>query len=143
MIRLFITPIIGDGSEDNPFRTKAADFGYQYSAFLPAKADGTPKFLWVLVVLKSNNFTAIDADTSCDDLLQGDLPAGINTKAEFIAFLKSRTVGDVPLARRQAIIAVFDKYGIDRSDFTLQTSLWRCFRRAVSHLMGEVPEEEF
>lgn len=141
MIRVYICPPVGTGAKGDPYRSKGVDFGYQCANFIPSNPDGTPKFTWALTVVVSSDFTAIDADTTCDDLFGGDLPAGINSRADLKAFLKSNTVADVPLARRNAIIAVLDKYGIDRTDFTGATPLWRVFQRVVSTLFDRATFE--
>lgn len=143
MIRVYICPVIGAGIKGDMYRSKGATFGYQYAAFIPTAADGTPEpsFAWALTVLEAGDFTAIDADPDCDDLFGGDLPASIDTRPELRALLTTRTVADVPTARRNAIIAVLDKYGVDRTDFTGQTPLWRVFQRVLSTLFGTTIHE--
>jgi hypothetical protein len=136
VIRVYICPVIGAGTKQDPYRSRGADFGYQYASFIPSKADGSPAFTWALTVVVGADFAAIDADASCDDLFGGDLPAGVNTRDELRAFLRANTVADVPLARRNAITAVLDKYGVDRTDFTGATPLWRVLQRVVSTLFG-------
>lgn len=147
MIRVYICPVIGSGTKQDPYVSKARTFGYQFANFIPSNPDGTPRFTWSLAALNSSDWTAIEADAACDDLFAGDLPANIDTRAELRALLKSRAVIDVPLARRNAIIAVLDKYGVDHSDFTGATPLWRVFQRVVSTLFGtslyELADSEF
>lgn len=141
MIRAYLCPVSGDGTKQTPYCSKARSFGYQYANFIPSNAGGSPKFTWALAAVNSDDFTEIDADVTCDDLFGGDLPANIDTRAELRALLKTRTVLDVPVARRNAIIAVLDKYGIDRTDFTGQTLLWRVLQRVVSTLFGTTLNE--
>jgi hypothetical protein len=141
MIRVYICPVIGSGVKGDSYRSKAATFGYEYANFIPSNLDGTPKFSWALAVVRSADFTAIEADATCDDLFGGDLPANVDTRPELRALLKNRTVADVPLARRNAIIAVLDKYAVDRTDFTGQTPLWRVFQRVVSTLFSTTANE--
>jgi hypothetical protein len=134
VIRVYICPVIGTGTKADPYRSKGADFGYQFSSFIPSRPDGTPLFTWALTVLVGADFSAIDADAACDDLFGGDLPASVNTRDELRAFLRANTIADVPLARRNAITAVLDKYGVDRTDFTGTTRLWRVLQRVVGTL---------
>lgn len=141
MIRVYICPVIGSGTKAAPYCSKVRQFGYQYSNFIPSNQDGTPKSTWALSVINSGDFTAIDADATCDDLFGGDLPAGVDTRAELKAFLRGKNVNDVPLARRNAIIAVLDKYAVDRTDFVGSTPLWRVFQRVVSTLFGTTTRE--
>lgn len=137
MIRAYICPVVGTGVKSDPYRSKAADFDYRYANFIPSLQDGTPKFTWTLAAVNSGDFAAIDADTTCDDLFGGDLPANIDTRAELRNLLRTRTVADVPLARRNAIIAVLDKYSVDRTDFTGSTFLWKVFQRVVTTLFAD------
>jgi hypothetical protein len=137
MIRVYITPWVGTGTRADRYRSKAEDFGYNLSCFFPSKSDGTPASLWVVAIIRSDDFSVIEADLSCDDLFGGDLPATVNTRDDLIALLRGRTVSDVPLARRNAIIAVLDKYTITRADFTGQTPLWKVMQRVVSTLFEQ------
>jgi hypothetical protein len=89
----------------------------------------------------SQDFTAIDADATCDDVFAGDLPANINTRSDLLAFLRGRTVGDIPVARRSAVLAVLDKYQVVRTDFGLTTPLWRLMQRIVSTSYGTTAGE--
>lgn len=102
--------------------------------FFPSNADGTPASTWVLTMGRAVDWTPAEADAEMIDLFGGDLPASANTPDELRAFLRSRTVGDVPLVRRQAIQANLDSLGVVRSDFTLSTPLWKVFQRVCSTL---------
>jgi hypothetical protein len=133
--------VIGNGTRQSPYASKARTFGYEYSNFIPSNPDGTPKFAWALAVLRSDDWTAIEADVTCDDLFGGDLPSNIDTANDLRNLLKNRTVIDVPLARRNAIIAVLDKYAVDHTDFVGSTPLWRVFQRVVSTLFGTTLNE--
>ena len=134
MIRVYICPWVGAGVEGDPYRSKAATYGYQHSDFFPSKLDGTPASAWVLSVIRADDFTVIAADTSCDDLFGGDLPATVQTRDDLLTLLRARSVGDVPTARRTKITAVLDKYGVVRSDFTATTPLWKVMQRVASTL---------
>lgn len=134
-LRVYICPIIGSGTRQDIYRSKAWDVpGAQSSSFLPSKLDGTPASPWVISIVRANDFSAFAADPSFDDLFGGDLPASVQTRDDLITLLRSKTVGDVPLARRNAITAVLDKYGVPRTDFNLTTPLWKVMQRAVSAL---------
>jgi hypothetical protein len=142
-LRVYICPVIGGGTKGNAYRGKAQEYGYECANFIPDNpATGAPKFSWALAIIRSDDFSAIEADAECDDLFGGDLPASVDTRPELRALLKTRTVADVPLARRNAIIAVLDKYAINRTDFTGQTPLWRVFQRVVSTLFGSLVFEQ-
>jgi hypothetical protein len=134
-IRVYICPWVGTGTRQDPFRSKASEFGYAVSTFFPSGSDGTPASPWVLSVVRSEEFSAIEADATCDDLFAGDLPQAISTREELLAFLRSRTLSDVPTARRNAIIAVLDEYGVVRSDLVGTTTVWRLMQRVASTLL--------
>jgi hypothetical protein len=104
MIRVYICPVIGSGVKGDSYRSKAATFGYEYANFIPSNLDGTPKFSWALAVVRSADFTAIEADATCDDLFGGDLPANVDTRPELRALLKNRTVAH-GLHRADAAVA--------------------------------------
>lgn len=138
MIRVYICPVIGTGVKGDPYRSKAHDFGFTHVAsFIPSNADGTPASAWALSAIVASDFTAIDADTTCDDLFGGNLPSTLQTKADILAYLRANTVGSVPVTRRKAIQAVLDKYGVVRSDFTNATILWKVMQRVASTLFGK------
>lgn len=141
MIRIYICPVIGTGTKQDPYRSKAATFGYQYANFIPSNPDGSPRSSWSLAAVVSDDFAAIEADATCDDLFAGDLPAAVNTRPELRTFLRTRSVSDVPTSRRNAILAVLDKYVVDRSDLTGATPLWRVVQRVASTLFRTTANE--
>src|SRR3954467_15309612 len=110
-VRVYICPIIGIGVYPNGYRSKAFDIpGAETRSWLPSKLDGTPGSTWALTVAKADDFSAFDADVTFDDLFGGDLPNSVQTRDDLLAFLRGRTVGDVPVARRNKITSVLDKY---------------------------------
>jgi hypothetical protein len=133
-LRAYICPVVGSGTKQDPFRSKAFNYGLTGSTFLPSKTDGTPASPWALSVVRGD-FTAIDADATCDDIFGGDLPAAVDTRDDLIALLRGRTVADVPVARRNKITAVLDKYGVVRTDFVGTTPLWKVMQRIVSTVL--------
>jgi hypothetical protein len=141
VVRVYICPVIGSGTKADPYRSKAQTFGYQYASFMRSNPDGSSAIAWTLTVAASQDFTAIDADATCDDVFAGDLPANVNTRPELLAFLRNRTVGDIPATRRSAVLAVLDKYQVVRSDFGLTTPLWRLMQRIVSTSYGTTAGE--
>ena len=59
-MRWVISPIVGTGADDDPYRAKAADYG-AHAAIIPGNADGTPKFDWCLCYF-DGDVTAAEAD---------------------------------------------------------------------------------
>lgn len=136
-IRVYICPWVGTGTKADPYRSKAVDLlpaATAIKTLLPSKADGTPASAWVLSGIAAQDFTAIQNDTTCDDLFGGDLPSTVTSWASLLSLLRATTVSQVPAARITAIQAVFDKYGIPRGDFTGSSTMWLVFRRAFTWL---------
>lgn len=131
-VRVYICPWDGTGTHADIYRSRAQTLGYKCSYFLPTLLSGHPASVWVPTVVYANDFTSLDADPACDDVFAGDLPPAVQTREDLLQFLRGRTVSDVPVARRNAIIAVFDKYAINRADFVGATPLWKVFRRMAS-----------
>lgn len=141
-IRVYICPWVGTGTRQDPYRSKAENLGYKtppnnLTTFSANTSEGPPASTWMISFIRSDDFSAIEADPTCDDLFGGDLPSSLQTRDDLLAFLRSRTVGDVPTSRRNAITAVLDKYGIARADFTTATPLWKVMRRVASTLFEQ------
>lgn len=102
--------------------------------YFPSLLDGSPASSWVVSFGRSGDWTAVEADSQMVDLFAGDLPGSIQNRADFLAFLRGRTVADVPAARRTEIESSLDTLGVRRDDFTGSTSLWKVFQRVVSTL---------
>lgn len=83
MKRYYISPIIGDGTEFNPFRPKIADYGVAWVGSIPSDPNtGQPLFNWTLVMVNAVNHGTVLADNAIDALpdfpLDGKVSA-INT----------------------------------------------------------------
>jgi hypothetical protein len=133
-VRVWAGPTVGSGTSADPYRPKAAQYCTAQASFFPSNSDGTPASAWVITIGRASDWTAAEADAQLTDLFAGDLPASIDTPAGLKAFLRTRTVGDVPIARRNALQANLDALGVVRSDFTLATPLWKVFQRVASTL---------
>lgn len=116
-------------------RARAAQYCTSgHRALLPLNSDGSMASPWVIIAGAASDWTAAESDALIDDLFAGDLPSSINTLSELRTFLRTRTIADVPLARRNDITAVLDEYGVVRSDFVGSTPLIRVFQRVFSTL---------
>jgi hypothetical protein len=103
--------------------------------FFPSNVDGTPASTWIITIGRAADWTAASADTALVDIFGGDLPATVDSVADLKTLLRTRTVGDVPVARRNVITAQLDTLGVARADFTLTTPLWKVFQRVISVLL--------
>lgn len=73
-----------------------------------------------------SSWASVDLDTTLVKLLDSaDLPDTITTWSAFKAFLQSKTVGDIPLARRQALNTRLQSFGFDTTQVTLATTWWQ------------------
>lgn len=125
-LRLYFSPIIGDGlTPDTAFRTK---FTGNCAAAIPSKADGTPQFNFAPAVIRASDWTAYDADATLQRLFDIDLPDTIETFADLKVFLQSKTVGDIPAARRTTLNTRLTNHGLDTSQVTLATTWWQVLR---------------
>ena len=68
MRRYYISPIIGTGTEEDPFRPKLADKGKPWVAIIPSKPDGTPLLPWALCLVNALDHTPVTGDATIDAL---------------------------------------------------------------------------
>jgi hypothetical protein len=138
-IRVYLSPIVGTGTYANPYRAKANDLGLQYSGELvPNKPDGSPQFDCTVIAPFRATWALLDADATFERLFDIDLPDSINTWSELKAFLQSKTVGDIPALRRQALNTRLTNHGFDTSQVTLATTWWQVLRGMVQQLNNGV-----
>jgi hypothetical protein len=143
-IRLYICPIIGVGTYEDPYRAKAGDLGVRYCGeLIPSNADGSPKFSVTLIAVPQASWSALDADPTFERLFGVDLPDTVNTWADLKTFLQSKTVADIPTLRRQALNTRLSNRGFDTSQVTLTTTWFQVLRGMVRQLNnGVLPKAE-
>ena len=78
-LRVYLSPLVGDGTFDNKFRPKIADTGVPWVCVLASNPDGRPKFNWSLVLVNTEDFTALDSDTTLDAFPSADLTTPITS----------------------------------------------------------------
>lgn len=100
--------------------------------FFPTNADGTPASPWVITLGRATSWTAANADPEIEVMFP--VPSSVDTAQELRDFLRTRTVGDLTVAQRNNLQAIFDNHGIPRSDFTLATTGAQVLRRAACWL---------
>lgn len=62
-VRFYISPIIGSGTEADPYRPKAADYGLPWSAQMDNDpVTGAPLQTKSVVRVEAEDFSALDAD---------------------------------------------------------------------------------
>lgn len=60
-MRWVLSPVIGSGTSDDPYRAKASAYG-GHVTIIPGNWDGTPKFNWCLCRIKDEAVAAASAD---------------------------------------------------------------------------------
>lgn len=126
-VKWYISPVIGDGSDENPRRAKVMDYGVACSAIIPS---GTS---WALVYASAPDLSALDADPEIKDVFE-KFASGRNFD-EIRAFLKSKTVSDLAPAKRNAVQAYLTGLGVDLTGVTLSTMLWDVLERVKEKLV--------
>lgn len=67
--KYYISPIVGDGSEMNPYRAKISDYGKSWTGTIPSDpVTGIPLFDWALCIVSSVDHGLIVADRTIDRL---------------------------------------------------------------------------
>lgn len=134
-LRLYLCPVIFDAVMSSQF--PALDGTVDgWTAKIPCDPQtGLAKFSWCLLIARATDWTAADAVAGAMKLFDSqDLPDSINTFSEFRAFLQSKTVGDIPATRRQALNTKLTARGIDTSPITLQWTWARVLKYICAHL---------
>lgn len=134
-IRVYACPWVSP--KPSAFQSKLETFMpplTKVASFFPSLLDGTPASTWVISFGRSDDWASVEADPTMIDLFAGDLPSSIQSRADFLTFLRGRTVADVPVARRTRVEANLDSIGVRRDDFVGSTTLWKVFQRVVSTL---------
>jgi len=146
-IRVYYCPTIGDGlTPETAFRARlhdiraAARLDGEYVATLPNQLLPSSFFL---CICRMTDWSAVDADTTLKKIFDSaDLPDTITDWASFKSFMQSKTVGDIPLARRQALNSRLQSLGFDTSAVTLATTWWQVVVGMVQQ-MGYAPNADF
>jgi len=126
--RFYICKIIGDGSDENPYRPKVADYPVKWASILTSNEDGTPKFGFAFAIVATTDHTGLLADAQIKGMPELSLDAQISTL--------SKTV-------RDKMLAYFDEEGIDRTGLNLQSTMRDVIRRVGQHLIANFTENNF
>lgn len=68
MKRYYLTDILGDGTEDNPFRPAIAEVAQSWVGTIPTDQDGRPTSTWALVLVAAKEHGPIKAAKGVDAL---------------------------------------------------------------------------
>jgi len=97
--RYYISPIVGDGSETNPYRAKVSDHGKPWVGSIPTDATGKPTKDWALVLVDTVNHNTIVKDRTIDNLPDVSLDVkmsaiGSAEKGKMASALAGRGISD-------------------------------------------------
>ena len=126
MKRYYLSEIIGDGTEENPYRPALSDSGVSHSAIIPSDANGVPINAVALCVVSAPNHGRLISDARNTALPDFVLDAKVSamhspTKAGMIAGLR--------------------KHGI-ATDFIGSADGYREVIRGIAHHLGEPTFDE-
>lgn len=128
MRRYYISPIVGDGSESNPFRPKVANYGVPWVGVQSTGPDGRPDRTWSLVLVNTTDHTALIADPDIRAIPMAAL---------------DNTLSTLTTQQRQFLRDVVQELGLDTSQVTAQTTLRQVLRQIGRALVGSFDENRF
>jgi hypothetical protein len=126
--RFYISKIIGDGSENSPYRPAVADYNVPWVGVIPSNPDGTPKYGFCFVIVNTINHQPLLDDVRIKGMPELSLDAQIGTLSKAV---------------RDKMLAYFDEEGIDRTGLTLQSTMRDVLRRVGRHLEPTFNENNF
>lgn len=68
MKRFYLCPVIGDGSEENPYRPKAMLYGVGCSGAIASHESGSPAQLMTVAEVNAPDHSALQADPEITDV---------------------------------------------------------------------------
>jgi len=97
--RYYISPIIGDGTETNPYRAKVSDHGKPWVGVIPTDETGKPIKDWALVLVDTANHKPIVDDNAIDALPDVSLDVklsaiGSSERGKMASALAGRGISD-------------------------------------------------
>ncbi len=66
--RYYLCPLIGDGTEDNPYRPKVALYSVQWQSSIATGVDGVPAQALVIAEVQAEDHSMLLADTELTDV---------------------------------------------------------------------------
>lgn len=128
MRRYYISPIVGDGSDLNPFRPKVANYGVAWVACIASGLNGGPKHNWALVLVNAIDHTPLIDDPDIRAIPQAAL---------------DNTLATLSTQQRQFLRSIIDGLGLDTSQITAQTTLRQVLRYLGRTLDANFSESRF
>ena len=119
MDRYYLCPVIGRGTENEPFRAKVADANVKrVSAVIKSNSDGKPTFPWTIVRVDATNFSEVET-------MDGVTRLGTKTTLDTA----------LSLAQKSAIKTKLRDVGEDlEGDTTPRTLITRLIKKHYAHV---------
>lgn len=80
MNRYYLSPIIGSGTEADPYRPKIADYGVDWAGVIKSDASGHPAQPWCLVLVNTADHSKLLADADLDPLPDVGLSSALSAR---------------------------------------------------------------
>ena len=78
-IRPYLSPIIGTGTDADPYRPKVANYSVPWAAVIAGQPNGAPKLTWSLVIVNAPDLTALEADADLLSIPESDMSTPISS----------------------------------------------------------------
>ena len=78
-IRPYLSPIIGTGTDADPYRPKVATYPVAWAAVIAGQANGAPRLAWSLVIVNAPDLTALEADADLLSIPESDMSTPISS----------------------------------------------------------------
>lgn len=119
MFRYYVCPIVQDPSEPTNNIAKVMLYPSRQISIVTAIGSN-----WCLAKVEADDFTLIDSDPDNKDIFEKLTDAAGVNKSSLITFLKSTTVGQVPVNIKNNILNKLLALGIDLTGITNASFLW-------------------
>ena len=116
-VRPYLSPIIGTGTDADPYRPKVATYPVAWAAVIAGQPNGAPKLTWSLVLVNAPDLTALEADadllsipgsdmsttiSSLGNQTRNRIQSGLNSRNITVTVTNYATVGELVTAIGQA-----------------------------------------
>lgn len=126
MKRYFLSPIVGDGSIDNPYRAAVQDYPCNVSAVIPSDpTTGKPLYDWALCIVAAPNQTPLLKDNSLGPLPDFPLDAKMSAMAQ---------------ASSQAMDATLRRFGVNLAGVNTSDGYRQAIRSIGQQLQADFDE---
>ena len=129
MKRYYLSPIVGTGTEEDPYRPKIADYGVSWSCVISSdELTGQPKRPWCVAVVEAADHATLLADTTLDAIP--------NISLDTLVSSLSKTIRDKLKTRLDAL-------GVDTRGLSIDDPIRLWVRAIGRHIEPAFHESRF